>query len=305
MDGAFDAYWQDDGGGDLAGISNALQATLDPRTSNEIRQAALTYLEQVKTQPNAPNYGFNLASDWKQPEAVQYYGLQLLEYSIRYRWNDFQERHTQQIRQWVTSLAGAVREADALFIRNKIAQLWAEVAKRCWGEEWMDMDNLLVNLWETSSDGTGAANKLLVLYILEVLSEDICNSEDATAGLRLDVLGHAFNEIVIPEGLYREHISTRGTQHEVRCGDEGWFVRMCGFFASCIKESRVHGASPAKQTFIACAIKALNAMRPTMVWISLKAVAEANCIDCLFLAFHTDEVLLQTVSDSNYLATRD
>ncbi|TKA66990.1 hypothetical protein B0A55_11192 [Friedmanniomyces simplex] len=277
----------------------ALEATLNPRIPNEIRQQALQHLEELKHQPDAPQYGFTLANDWEQNDAVRFYGLQLLEFAVRYRWLEYAPAQTEQLRMWVTSLAGSLRESDALFLRNKIAQLWVEVAKRCWGEEWMDMDVLLVGLWDQSMGEKGVVvNKVFVLYVLEMLSEDIVNNEDAVAGLRLETLGAALNEIMIPRGLYEEHAKTRGVrqQQEVRCGEEGWLARVCGFFAACMKFVRIGGAPELVRSMAMCAVKALNALRPTMAWISLKAAVEANCVDCLFLSFHTEDVALQTAA---------
>ena len=304
MDGAFDTYWQQPTvtSDHIETVNRALHATLDPRTSNEIRQQALHHLEAFKTQPDAPHYGFTLADDWKQPEAVRYYGLQLLEYAVRYRWSDYNHDQTQQLRTWVKCLAGSIREQDALFIRNKIGQVWVEVAKRCWGSEagdWVDMDQLLVTLWDKSMSEKGSANKVLVLYILETLSEDVINNEDAVAGLRLDVLGSCLNEIMVPAGLYREFQTTmqRGErQTEVRDGEEGWLARMCSFFAACVKQLRIGGDKEMVRSMSFCAVKALHALKPTMQWINLKAVAEVNCVDCLFLPFHTDDTVLQTAA---------
>lgn len=282
----------DDNSNISAHISAALQATLDPRVPNNVRQQALQHLEAVKSQPDAPQHGFALADDFQQDNAVRYYGLQLLEFAVRYRWNEYTADQTDQLRTWVKCLAGSLREQDARLLRNKIAQLWVEVAKRCWGDdEWMDMDQLLLNMWE--ADGKGASNKLLVLGILEALSEDIINHEDAVAGLRLDVLGHALNEIMIPAGLYIQHAQTRGARQEVRCGGEGWLARMCEFFSLCVQEAR-NGRDVA--LYEACAMRALNAIRPTMSWINLKAAEETNCVECLFVPLHTDNVPLQTAA---------
>ena len=295
MDGAFDTYWQQPSTStdQLESISNALNATLDPRIPNDVRQQALHHLEQVKSQPDAPHSGFTLADDWKQSDAVRYYGLQLLEYAVRYKWAEYNDTQTEQLRTWVKWLAGSVREQDALSIRNKIAQLWVEVAKKCWGEEWMDMDSLLVTLWDKPMSEKGTANKVLVLYILETLSEDIVNNEDAVAGLRLDVLGHALNQIMLPAGLYQEFASAKEGRLEVRSGEEGWLARMCEFFATCVKEVRMGGERELVRSMSFCAIKALHALRPTVAWINLKAAVEVNCIDCLFLPFHTEDVMLQ------------
>ena len=300
MDGAFDTYWQQPPTSSiqLETISNALNATLDPRIPNDIRQQALQHLEQVKSQPDAPQYGFILADDWKQSDAVRYYGLQLLENAVRYRWADYSDNQTVQLRTWVKRLAGSVREQDALYIRNKIAQLWVEVAKRCWGDEWMDMDSLLVTLWEKSMGEKGTANKILVLYVLETLSEDIINSEDAVAGLRLDVLGNALNEIMVPSALYAELAATRSERQDVRNGNEGWLARVCAFFAECVERVRVGAGGPRElvQSMSTCAIKAAHALRPTMAWINLKAAVEVDCVDCVFRSFETADVPLQTAA---------
>jgi exportin-5 len=304
LDGAFDTYWQSPKTSNeaLDAIRQALQATLDPRVSNEVRGQALNVLEGLRNQPDSPYYGFTLAEDWNQNDAVRYYGLQLLEYAVRHRWTDFGPAQTEQLRTWVKCLAGSLRQQDALFIRNKVGQLWVEVAKRAWGDEeggWMDMDKQLLTLWEKAMEEKGVVNKVFVLYVLETLSDEVINGEDAVAGLRLDVLGGALNEIMIPQGMYSELVNSgRKQRGEVRFGEGGWLSRMCGFFADCVKEVRIAGAmSPElRQSMAVCAVKTLNALRPTMNWISLKAAVEANCVDCCFMPFHTDDVVLQTAA---------
>ncbi|TKA27966.1 hypothetical protein B0A50_04032 [Salinomyces thailandicus] len=306
MDGAFDTYWQ----APLASaphapsIRQALTATLDPRIPNDVRQRALEHLEALKTQADAPQTGFTLADDWESDSALRYYGLQLLEYAVRYRWPEYGAAQTEQLRTWVRCLAGSLRaERDPLFLRNKIAQLWVEVAKRCWGDEWMDMDAQLVNLWEKSMADKGTVNKVFVLYVLETLSEDVINGEDAVAGLRLEVLGASLNEVMISAGLYEEYVKTRGERKEVRCGEQGWLARICEFFSLCVKQARMSDQSPQLvESMSACAVKTLNALRPTMAWISLRAAAEASCVDCLFLPFHTADVALQTAATETLFA---
>jgi exportin-5 len=174
-DGAFDTYWQPSvtSESDLNTIQQALHLNLSPSTPNDVRQQALAHLEQVKNQPDAPQYGFTLAEDWNQPDAVRYYGLQLLNHAIRYRWPDYSSDQADQLRTWTKCLAGSLRIQDALYIRNKVAQVWAELAKRCWGgdEPWTDMDVLLVNLWDEGAKE--AVNRPFVMDVLGILSEDV------------------------------------------------------------------------------------------------------------------------------------
>jgi len=298
MDGAFDIHWQKPSADStqLDHINNALQATLDPRTNNDVRQQAFQYLEQVKHQPDAPHNGFVLADAWKHNDAVRYFGLQLLEHALRYRWTDYSTEQTQQLRTWVKCLAGSVREQDALFLRNKIAQLWVDLAKRCWGDDWLDMDKLLGALWEKPMSEKGTANKLLVLTILETLSEDIVNKDNAVAGLRLDILGDALNDIMLTEGLYHASNEGKKEQRQIRSGDQGWLAKEFTFFADCMKQLRVSGQGELGQSMSFCASKTLHAIRPTVNWINLKAAVEVNAIDCLMLAFHVDDVQLQIAS---------
>nr|POE48760.1 protein msn5 [Quercus suber] len=287
----------------LETVIRALTATLDPRVPNSIRQQALEHLENVKQRPDAPQNGFTLAEDWSQDAAVRYYGLQLLEYSAKYKWNEYSSDQQEQVKSWTQLLAGRIRDQDvgmgsqsgsAGYIGRKIGQLWVEVAKRCWGDDqWMDMDHQLVKLWEKPWHENGAAGKILCMYILETLNEDIINLEDAVAGLRIDVLGHALNEIMKPAGMYAEMEHTCIGRGGLRAGDEGWLARLCGFFSDCAKQVRMGGGGEAERTMRTCALKALHALRPTMAWVSLKAAVEVGSVDALFLPFHTEDTELQ------------
>ncbi|KAF1824955.1 uncharacterized protein K489DRAFT_368174 [Dissoconium aciculare CBS 342.82] len=286
----------------LEHISNALNATLDPRVPNDVRQQALQHLEAVKSQADAPLNGFALASDTAQNDAVRYYGLQLLDFGVKYKWLDYSEEQTTQLRTWVQTLAANLRANEAQFLRNKIGQLWVEVAKRCWAGDWIDMDEQLVMLWEDTSNEKSFVNKLLVLYILEMLSEDIMNSEDTVAGLRLDILGPALNEIVITADVYATHLTSRGTSKEVRSGRQGWLGRICELFSISVKQSRMGSDSRTVELMELCAVKSLNAVKSIMCWITFQAVEEANLVDCLFLPFHTDNVALHTAAVEVLLA---
>jgi exportin-5 len=309
MDGAFDTHFQAPAHPEnnaLPLITDALNATLDPRVPNEIRQQALQHLESYKHAPDAPNTGFLLADGWKYSNEVRYFGLQLLEHAVRYRWNEWNAQQVIQIKSWVKFLAGSLREQDAAFLRAKVAQVWVEVAKRCWGGAdtsqevgWSDMDQLLVNMWERPVSEKGSVNKLFVLYVLETLSEDVINKEDAVAGLRLDVLGDALNQIMVPPGVLNSTHSTWNASDgntEVRSGQEGWFARMFDFFSICVKQVKVGGDREMVKTMASCVVKALQALRPTIAWINLKAALEVRAIENLFASYETEDVALQTAT---------
>lgn len=309
MDGAFDVHWQapvHPENQTLQQITDALNATLNPRVPNQVRQEALQLLEKYKYSADAPNTGFLLADEWNYANEVRYFGLQLLEYAVRYRWHDWNGQQREQIRNWVKYLAGSLREQDATFLRTKVAQVWVEVAKRCWGREdaaeehvWSDMDQTLVNMWERPVSEKGSVNKLFVLYVLETLSEDIINKEDAVAGLRLDVLGDALNQIMVPPGVLSSVNSTwsmKGSGKEVRSGQEGWFGRMFEFFAICVKQVKLTADGEMRKVMTGCAVKALQALKAAIAWINLKSAVEVSAVEYLFVAFETEDVPLQTAA---------
>lgn len=296
-DGAFDTYWQTpDISPHLANIRAALSATLDPRISNDVRQQALEHLEQLKHEPSGPQYGYTLADSPGEDSAVRYFGLQLLEFSVRYRWVEYGPAQQEQLRTWVECLAASLRVQDAGFIKNKVAQLWVEIAKRCWAGEWMDMDHLLLKLWDRQEEQKRYVHKVFVLQVLEMLSEDVVVNEDPVAGLRLEVLGAALNEVLVTEALYAVHAKTRGGRQEVRAPGPGWLARVCGFFSESVEGARMAESAELAEEMSGYAIKALNALRPTMSWISLRAAVEVGCVDAFFLPFHTEDVALQTAA---------
>jgi len=272
---------------ELQRIQDALAASYDPRTSNEARGQTLQYLNDLKNQPEAPKYGFTLASDLSQQPFTRHFGLSLLETSIRYRWNEHSEEQAQTLRQWIITLARNVRSQDPAYFRNKVASLWADIAKREWAESWIDMDEMLAGLWNTSDNDKIMVNRVLVLCILETLSIDICVREDTIAMLRQEELGQALNEIMIPQVLFQKHVDSRGKAQEARFTQDGWLSRTCAFLSSLAGSYSV-----TNEMVTTCATTTLEALKPTLVWISLDAVLETNCVDCLFqtLAYGDESV---------------
>lgn len=111
-------------------IIEALQIIHNPRSPNSLRQDASKFLEEIKNNEEAPSNGFSLASNGKQPAIVRHYGLSLLENAIRHRWAQYTAEQGAALRGWVVNLALEVTEQDPLYLRNKIAEIWVEIAKK-------------------------------------------------------------------------------------------------------------------------------------------------------------------------------
>lgn len=266
-------------------IVEALAAVHNPRSSNEGRHQASTFLEDARNNNEAPYHGFTLASDQNQPSVVRHYGLSLLEYAIRHRWTDYTQVQSAALREWVLELAQGTGEKDPSYIRNKVVQLWVDVAKRSWALDWMDMDELLVRLWNGP-----LVQKDLVLGILETLSEDIFVHEDPTAGLRGNDLNKACVEIFTPAAVLREHFPTRETTFNVRYEDDGWLARVGRLLVWCV-ENDVQNNERNRSS----AIKALAVLRTAVGWAIPKAIIAASCVENISKSLAVQNIAVKMV----------
>ena len=177
----------------LPKIHDALRLVYNPHSTNQARHEAQLFLEKVKTIATAPSIGFDLASQPTHEPIVRHYGLSLLEDAIKHKWARYTADQAAYLRSWVLQLAEKVSMGDPLFLRNKVALLWVEVAKRCWAAEWMDMDDMLMSLWRIPGP---TVHKELVLYILETLSDEVFIGDDPV--VILPQLGLAPGRLVAP-----------------------------------------------------------------------------------------------------------
>ncbi|KAI9787672.1 MAG: hypothetical protein M1839_000203 [Geoglossum umbratile] len=277
-------------------IVEALEVVYSSQSTNESRTRASIFLEQAKTSSDAPYHGFTLASDRSQSPVVRHFALSLLEYAIKHKWTEYSIEQSNTLREWVLRLAQDVSGQDPLYVRNKIAQLWVELAKRSWASEWMDMDELLVRLWSGP-----IVQKELVLLVLETLSEDVFNREDPTAALRGSQLNKACVDIFTPASVLTENFPTRDTEVHVRFGDEGWLARLRNLLEWCLGNDV--GANEEVRT---CAIKTLAALKAAMQWIMHKATITVHCTEqfCKGLAAPSVPVQMAAVEALHALYSR-
>lgn len=272
----------------LPQIKQALLTIHEPYSSNESRQQARIFLEEIKTDPEAPYHGFSLAQDRQQEPFVRHYALSLLEHAIKHNWVDYSESQAAAVRDWVLQLAQLISPEDALYLRNKIAQLWVDIAKRSWAAEWLDMDSLLVRLWEIPDD---VVHKEFVLSVLETLSEEVFNGEDAVAAMREGVLSKACVEIYTPAIVLSESFPHRQVTIRVRHGEEGWLVRIGELLKQCLEANALN-----EPNYQSCILKTLAVYRSVMPWSVPNAIASANCVDYMCKCLAASNVAVQLVS---------
>ncbi|KAK6194258.1 phospholipid:diacylglycerol acyltransferase [Pestalotiopsis sp. IQ-011] len=269
----------------LPQIHEALELIHNPRASNQDRQEAQQFLEQVKNLAEAPSHGYTLASDKNQPPVVRHYALSLLENAIKHKWNKYSEEHQTALRQWVLELAMGVSSNDPGYLRNKIAQLWVEVAKRSWVEPWMDMDNLLVQLWMVPDS---AVHKELVLLILETLSDEIFNSDDPAVTAREGLLSRASVEIFTPAAVLLETFPNREAGPEVRSGDEGWLGRITQLLSQCLA-----GDLQNNEELRNCAVRAFAVLFSLMPWVIPNAATATGCVPAMCQGLRASHMAVQ------------
>lgn len=269
----------------MTDLVRALELIHNPTSSNELRRQALTFLEAQKESKLAARNGFLLVSRNDNPALVRYFGLTLLDHVLRHTSFDSPALIV-DLKGMIVQLAEAIRPEDPPFLRNKISQLWVEVAKRAWGLSWVDMDELLVKFWAAR-----LVHKEFVLAVLETLSEDVFYREDTVSSLRGTDLNRALVEVFNPLSVFEETFPKREHHVELRCGSEGWLSRICGFLASCVENL------PNSQEARDSALKALATLRSVMSWSFPKAILSSQCVPVIFRTFvsQDDQILLVSV----------
>ncbi|KAJ6157769.1 hypothetical protein N7470_005361 [Penicillium chermesinum] len=269
----------------MADIIRALEAIHSPTSSNDLRKEALTFVESLKDSDAAARNGFLLASRSNHAYVVRYFGLTLLDHVLRHlSFSNAEE--SANLRSIVLQLAENLQPEDPSYFRNKIPQLWSEAAKKSWGLDWMDMDATLVKFW-----GSSLVHNELVLAVLETLSEDVFFREDTVSSLRGTELNRALVEIFTPAAIV-EHINPdKNPSAVLRCGQEGWLVRICEFLDNCVLN--VSNSPQARDA----AVKALTSLRSALSWSIYKAVVASHVVSSIFRALtcQDEQVLLAAV----------
>ncbi|KAI1207444.1 ARM repeat-containing protein [Annulohypoxylon truncatum] len=274
----------------LPKIHKALEVVHSPYSSNDDRKDAQLFLEEVKNDRKASFYGFHLAVDKTQSPVVRHYALSLLEHAVKHKWVYGDEEEAAALRNCVLQLAQGVSRDDPIYLRNKIALLWVEVAKRSWGDEWMDMDTMLVQLWQGPDS---AVQKELVLRILEILSDYIQNGDgdDTMLAAREAVLSKAAVEVYNPAAVLAEIFLNRQPCPGVRCGEEGWIARVTDFLNHCLS-----GDVPHNTELRNCAVRALAVLYQVLPTAFLKTVAATGCVQVLCEGLRTSHIEVQKAS---------
>lgn len=266
---------------DIPVILQAIEASYDPRTTNEVRRAASQLLEDTKALTQSRELGFELARDTTKDATLRHYGLTLLDYHIRFVWDGYDEEMEAVLRNSIVTLAQQIRSEDPSYYRNKVAHEWTVFAKRSWATYWMNMDEQLVQLFQASD-----AHREIVLYVLQTLAEDIFKRDDSLAAARSETLAAACIEIFTPEALMLDAgVPKTGHVVNVRCGSEGWLRRLSEFLEWSLNNNN-HEA----------AVKNLNTLGSALGWMPSATIAETAGIQPICRAMLVGDASIRLVS---------
>lgn len=264
-------------------IVRALELIHSPTSTNETRKQASEFLELQKNEESAAQNGYSLSSQANNSPVVRHFGLSLLEHVVRHNSSGLPADQLAHLRGLILDLGEGIQIQDPPYVRNKVAQLWAEVAKRSWGVDWLAMDESLVKMWNRE-----LVHKEFVLCILETLSEDTFYREDTASSLRGTDLNRALVEIFTPYSVFQVVFPERDHRVELRYGSEGWLVRICDFLQWCTQNMQT------QREVKECTLKALETLRSAMLWSIPKAISFSQCVQrtCQVLSFGDEQVLL-------------
>ena len=250
-------------------IKQALDTIYDPLSSNQHRNEATLFLDEHKSQADSAYRGVFLASKPENSPLLRHYGLLLLEHLIKHRLSTCGPEQTSQLCSWVVQLAQGTTTQDASFLRNKIAQLWAELAEGVWLTAWPDMDRDLLQLWQSS-----IIHQALVLHILETLSDEVFSTEDKTKDIREPALARACVEIVTPTTILVEESKQAQELAHLKSGPDGWYERLLAQLQLCMR------STDAVQQDLT--VRILSVLRSIANWMTRAAIGRGLGLPLLF-----------------------
>lgn len=211
----------------------ALELIYDPKSDNLKRLEAQKFLDDVKNREESPFWGYEIALNNPQNSILKHFGLGLLVNALRKNWSTYNEEKRITLRKWIIELNYRVQDDDPRYIREKLAFLWVEIAKRTWGEalkvdepsdqqlteSWVDMDSNLTELWQMNE-----ASRELALIIFRTLFEDTFLLEDVTILKRLPIIQPLCIMIVCPMDIFSVKYKYSGKWEMFKSNSEGWFA---------------------------------------------------------------------------------
>lgn len=153
-------------------LAQAVEVILNPMTPQQNRMDAYTACEQFKeVSPLCAQAGLFLASG-QYSNNVRHFGLQLMENTIKFKWNQISQQEKIFIKENSMKLlligVGPAEDVSLLHLKDALSRVIVEMIKREWPQQWGTLLNEL-----SDACTKGEAQTELVLLIFLRLVEDV------------------------------------------------------------------------------------------------------------------------------------
>ncbi|KAI9031353.1 armadillo-type protein [Hyaloraphidium curvatum] len=287
----------------LAKVQEALELIFNPRTPNDQRVAAQKFTEEFKAQPSGPLFGYHLAHrNGGQSENVRHFGLGCIEYAIRFRWTEYGTDERTKLRDLVADLLRTGTDAlvyQKKFLKEKLATIVVEIAKRMWPLEWTDFETLLQELY-----ASGPGGQDLVLSILRSLGEDIYVFDNVVPGQRKKDLSTAITAVTVSRRIVDEVVAkpdNAALLQSIGLGpaNDGWLAKWTlGMVALQAEyESAVRGGDKGRaEAAERLASSMIQTIAVTFEWVLLRAIIECQTVLRMFDALLSGSMKIRTAA---------
>ncbi|KAI5968351.1 MSN5 [Candida theae] len=307
-------------------IISALEVVYNPKSTNDERRQAQSFLETIKSNDESPFWGYQLALPENNASnyIVRYFGLTLLQGSIRYKFHTFDSTKVSALKSWVIELANKILDSDPHYIKEKIAFLWVALAKRIWGcyliksrgqdsnnhatdangrnevnnnsnnsseispqeaeDGWVSMDSNLWALWNSN-----ITCRELSLTIIRTLFEDIYLLDDAVASKNSVILNQLAVLITTPDKVL-ETIYENNTNFAIcKASSDGWFVTWSSFLREVVDQYQ----NEVYQRYIT---RILSTFKTCLHWIHPRVLREEDTLNTLINLLNVPDVKIKTLA---------
>lgn len=153
-------------------LAKAVELIMHPSTTQQARMEAYMACERFKEEsPLCAQVGLFLASG-QYTQNVKHFGLQLMEYTIKFKWNCISQEEKIFIKEHAMKLllmgVGPAEDRSLSHLKDALSRIIVEMIKREWPQQWT---TLLSELSDASTKGE--AQTELVLLVFLRLVEDV------------------------------------------------------------------------------------------------------------------------------------
>uniref|UniRef100_A0A1B0A058 Importin N-terminal domain-containing protein n=1 Tax=Glossina pallidipes TaxID=7398 RepID=A0A1B0A058_GLOPL len=154
-------------------LAKAVELIMHPQTAQQARMEAYMACERFKEEsPLCAHVGLFLANGGQFGQSVKHFGLQLMEYTIKFKWNCISHEEKLYIKENAMKLlllgVGPAEDKNLSHLKDALSRIIVEMIKREWPQQWT---TLLSELSDACTKGE--AQTELVLLVFLRLVEDV------------------------------------------------------------------------------------------------------------------------------------